>query len=381
MKIVHIITGLGDGGAEHTLFKICKYDKINRHIVISLKDAGKYYFLLKKINIEVHYLDLRFYSFYKIIFLIKLLKNLKPDIVQTWLVHGDFLGGIAARLAGIRNIIWNIRYSSIKFGKARFATIVIIKILSILSYFIPKKIISVSKNANNLYANIGYDKKKFLFIPNGYNLTDLKIDKTKKKFFKKKNKIKKNVVLIGNVARYDPQKDHYNLLKALSLVRSKKINFFCVLVGHKISKNNNELVSNIKKLRLSMFVKLLGQVDDISEVMNGIDINVLSSSYGEGFPNVLAESMACGTPCITTDIGDSAFLVGKTGWIVSPKNPFELADVIEKAINKKNTSNWNKKCIKARLRVKKNFSLEKMLKNYNKIWLKIYKSNTKNRDL
>ena len=381
MKIVHIITGLGDGGAEHTLFKICKYDKLNRHIVISLKDAGKYYFLLKKINIEVHYLDLRFYSFYKIIFLIKLLKNLKPDIVQTWLVHGDFLGGIAARLAGIRNIIWNIRYSSIQFGKARFATIVIIKILSILSYFIPKKIISVSKNANNLYANIGYDKKKLLFIPNGYNLTDLKIDKTKKKFFKKKNKIKKNVVLIGNVARYDPQKDHYNLLKALSLVRSKKINFFCVLVGHKISKNNNELVRNIKKLRLSMFVKLLGQVDDISEVMNGIDINVLSSSYGEGFPNVLAESMACGTPCITTDIGDSAFLVGKTGWIVSPKNPFELADVIEKAINKKNTSNWNKKCIKARLRIKKNFSLEKMLKNYNKIWLKIYKSNTKNRDL
>ena len=377
MKIVHVITGLGDGGAEHTLFKICKHDNLNQHIVISLKDAGKYYALLKKINIEVHYLDLRFYSFFKIIFLIKLLRSLKPDIVQTWLVHGDFLGGIAARFAGIRNILWNIRYSNIEFGKARFTTIIIIKILSILSYFIPKIIISVSKNANKIYAKIGYNKKKLFFIPNGYDLSDLKINLTKKKIFNKKNNIKKNSILIGNVARYDPQKDHFNLLEALSLVRSNKINFCCVLVGNNITNKNTELVSKIKKLRLSKFVKLLGQVDDISEVMNGIDINILSSSYGEGFPNVLAEAMACGTPCITTNVGDSAFLVGNTGWVVLPKNPFKLAEVIEKAINEKINSNWNKKCIKARLRIKKNFSLKGMVNKYNKIWLKIYKSNKK----
>ena len=377
MRIVHIITGLGDGGAEHTLFKICKYDSKNQHVVISLKDTGKYYSLLKKINIEVHSLNFKFYSLFKFIILIRFLKYLKPDIVQTWLVHGDFLGGVAARLAGIRNILWNIRYSSIEFGKAKFTTIVIIKILSILSHFVPKIIISVSKNANKLYAKIGYNKKKLFFIPNGYDLSDLKIDKTKKKIFNEKNKIKKNVILIGNVARYDPQKDHFNLLEALSLVRSKKINFFCVLVGHNITKNNTKLVSKIKKLRLSRFVKLLGQVDDISEVMNGIDINILSSSYGEGFPNVLAEAMACGTPCITTNVGDSAFLVGNTGWVVLPKNPFKLAEVIEKAINEKINSNWNKKCIKARLRIKKNFSLKGMVNKYNKIWLKIYKSNKK----
>ena len=163
MRIVHIITGLGDGGAEHTLFKICKYDSKNQHVVISLKDTGKYYSLLKKINIEVHSLNFKFYSLFKFIILIRFLKYLKPDIVQTWLVHGDFLGGVAARLAGIRNILWNIRYSSIEFGKAKFTTIVIIKILSILSHFVPKIIISVSKNANKLYAKIGYNKKKIIF--------------------------------------------------------------------------------------------------------------------------------------------------------------------------------------------------------------------------
>ena len=99
-------------------------------------------------------------------------------------------------------------------------------------------------------------------------------------------------------ARYDKKKDHLNLLNALSLIRSKNINFFCILVGLNIDKNNFRLVSEIKRLKLSNNVKLLGQNDNISQVMNGLDIFIQSSSYGEGFPNVVAESMACATPCI-----------------------------------------------------------------------------------
>ena len=110
MIILHIITGLGDGGAEHTLFKICKYDNINKHIVISLKSPEKYFSLLKKIGVDVYSLNLNFYSFFKVFSLIKLIRFLKPDIVQTWLVHADFIGGIAARLSGVKKIIWNVRY-------------------------------------------------------------------------------------------------------------------------------------------------------------------------------------------------------------------------------------------------------------------------------
>ena len=143
MKVIHIITGLGDGGAEHALFKICKYDVANKHFVISLKSPGKYFSLLKKIGIKVYCLDIKFFSINKFIFLIKLLRSLKPDIVQTWLVHADFLGSIAARLAGINNILWNVRYSNIEIGKAKLTTIFIIKILSLLSYLIPKFIVTV----------------------------------------------------------------------------------------------------------------------------------------------------------------------------------------------------------------------------------------------
>ena len=375
MKILHIITGLGDGGAEHTLFKICKYDFENEHIVISLKDDGKYFSLLKKLGIEVYSFNFKFYSINKFFSLIMLLRSLKPDIVQTWLVHADFLGSIAARLAGIENIIWNIRYSNIEIGKAKLTTILIIKVLSILSYSIPKFIVTVSRKAKKIYKLLGYNSRIFKFIPNGYDLSILKINKYQKINFKKKNKIKKNIPLIGKVARYDPQKDHFNLINALSLIRMKNIDFFCVLIGFNISKKNISLMSEIKRLKLSSHIKLIGQNDNIPQVMNGIDLHVLSSSYGEGFPNVVAEAMACGTPCIVTDVGDSAFVTGNTGWVVPPKNSIKLASAIENALKEKDTVKWNKRCNKVRLRVKENFSIGNMIKLYNKVWIKVYTNN------
>ena len=109
--------------------------------------------------------------------------------------------------------------------------------------------------------------------------------------------------------------------------------------------------------------------------MNALDLHILSSSYGEGFPNVIAEAMACRTPCITTDVGDSAYVTGKTGWIVPSKNSVKLAKAIEKAIDELGTFQWNKRCYEARLRIKEKFSIYKMLKSYNKVWFKVYKNN------
>ena len=373
MKVVHIITGLGNGGAEHALFKICKYDVKNKHFVISLKDKGKYFSLLNKLGIKVYCLNVSFFSIYKFLFLIKLLRSLKPDIVQTWLVHADFIGSFAARLAGIKKILWNVRYSNIEIGKAKFTTILIIKILSILSYIIPKLILVVSKRAKKIYEMEGYNKKILKFIPNGYDMKVLKNDNTLKKKFRKKIKIRKSVPLIGNVARYDPQKDHLNLLNALALIRLKKINFFCVLIGLNLDTNNTKIITEIKRLKLNNHVKLLGQIKNITEVMNGLDIHVLSSSYGEGFPNVVAESMACGTPCIVTDVGDSSYIVGKTGWVVPPNNSHKLAEAIQKSLDEIRSLKWNKRCIKAQLRIKDKFNIGKMIELYNSVWVKVYK--------
>ena len=106
-----------------------------------------------------------------------------------------------------------------------------------------------------------------------------------------------------------------------------------------------------------------------------MDILIQSSSYGEGFPNVVAESMACGTPCVVTDVGDAAFIVGKTGWIVPPNNPNNLAKKIEKALNEISKKNWNTRCNKARLRIQKNFNINKMINLYNEVWFSVKRMN------
>ena len=375
MKIIHIITGLGDGGAERTLFKICKYDTKNEHTVISLKGHGKYFSLLKKLDIKIYCLDMKFFSVNKFIFIIKLLRTFRPHIVQTWLVHGDFIGGIAAKFAGIGNIVWNIRYSNFQIRKAKFTTILIIKLLAKLSFVIPKSIVVVSKRAKKIYEIKGYDKKKLKFIPNGYDLSILKPSKFQKTSFKNKFKIKKKVPLIGNVARYDPKKDHLNLLNALSLIQLKKINFLCILVGSNVDKNNIRLVSEIKRLKLSKNVKLLGQHDNILQVMNGLDLYVQSSSYGEGFPNVVAEAMACGTPCIVTDVGDASLIIDKTGWLIPPNNPKKLSKAIKIALEEIKLKKWDNRCDKARLTIMQKFDISKMIKMYNKLWNEVNNKN------
>ena len=372
MRIVQIITCLNDGGAEGTLFNICKNDDKNKHIVISLMNEGKYGPLLNNLGIKVYCLNMKpnIFSIFSIFRLVKILMLLKPDIVQTWLIHGDFIGGIAARLAGIKNIIWNVRYSKLEIAKTKISSILLIKLLSKLSFLIPKSIIVVSKSAHKNCVKLNYSKKKLFLIPNGYDLTILNLSKTKRAFIRKKWKIKKQTPVIGNVARYDPKKDHMNLLSALSIIRLRNMDFICILVGSNIDKKNKNLVSEIKRLNLSKYIKLLGQKKNISQVMNGLDIYVQSSSNGEGFPNVVAEAMACGTPCVVTDVGDAAFIVGKTGLVVSPKNPIKLAKAIEFTLNEVSSKSWINKSNQARLRIKNNFDISKMLKSYNKVWVK-----------
>ena len=158
-----------------------------------------------------------------------------------------------------------------------------------------------------------------------------------------------------------------------SLIKIK--NFFCVLAGSKINKTNTKLMREIKNLDLSKHIKLLGKNDNILEVMNGLDIYVQSSSYGEGFPNVVAEAMACGTPCVATNVGDASIIIGKTGWIVSPNDSLKLSETIEEALYEFKTKKWNRKCSEARLMIKENFEITKMVKLYNKLWHKACRKN------
>lgn len=104
----------------------------------------------------------------------------------------------------------------------------------------------------------------------------------------------------------------------------------------------------------------------MKDIYNAIDI-LSSSSYGEGFPNVIGEAMACGVPCVVTDVGDSAVIVGDTGLVVPPKNPKALAQSMKKMIEvgKEKREGLG---MKARDRIMDNYSIEKVVKEYEKLY-------------
>ena len=372
MKIIHIISSLDFGGAEKTLFNICKNDKNNEHIIISLTNLGEYGKILKKKNFSVHVCDMKstIFSLFSFYCLIRILKKYKPDIVQTWMYHGDFVGSFAARIAGVKKIIWGIRHGNLEFGKSKLTTILISRLLAKLSWSIPKLIIVCAKSAMNFHEKIGYDRKKMYLINNGYDLSIFKKTKIKKTSIREVHKINKKTPLLATVGRYSYEKDHKNLFKALKILKTKNFKFRYLLIGPKINYDNSELVSQIKMYNLEDVVILLGIRKDIPIIMREIDLHILSSN-SEAFPNVVAEAMACGVPCVVTNVGEASFIVGKTGWVVPPNNPVSLSNSIKKALAELGTKKWKSKSNLARLRIKKNFEINNMINAYKIAWGKI----------
>lgn len=372
MKIVHIITGLNNGGAEGVLYRLVTHDQDNEHIVISMMDAGKYGPMLLDKGVKLYCLnmDQGKFSPKAIVKLYKILKKTKPNVVQTWMYHADLIGGIVAKSLGIKKVFWNIRHSNFDENHTKASTIKIAKINARLSSIVPKSIISCAEGAVESHVELGYNKDKIIVIGNGYDLSTFNINSNSRSAIREELNIGKHPVL-GMVGRYDPQKNHEGLLEALSLIKKQGYNFDLVLVGRDLNEKNKELLHKIKKLDLYDQVHLLDQRSDIPNIMNALDIHILSSSYGEGFPNVIAEAMACGTPCIATDIGDSALIIGDSGWIVSENNSEELANAIIKGFQEKeNEQKWAIKIKSARKRILDNFDIEIMVEKYNNVWRK-----------
>lgn len=369
---VHVITGLNNGGAEAVLYRLCAYDKDCNHTVISLMDEGKYGPLLEEAGVVVHCLNMpagrvTFSGLYQ---LFKLIRKLKPDVVQTWMYHADLIGGIVARLAGIKNVFWNIRNSDLNRNHSTRKTIWVTKICARLSKTIPKRIVFCAERAVQVHGAIGYDISKMIVIANGYDLSQLRVMLDTHADLEKE--LGDVLPLIGMVGRFDPQKDHFGLLEAFSLVKNKGLPHKLALIGQDMNASNVALDTKIQSLDLRDEVFLLDQRTDIPVIMNGIDLHILSSSFGEAFPNVLAEAMACCTPCVTTDVGDAAFIVGETGWVVPPKNPQALADAILTALNEQqaNEEAWANRKAACRERVVENFDIETMINKYHQVWFK-----------
>ena len=363
IKIIHIITGLNTGGAEIMLYKLlCKIDnKKFDNIVVSMTATGNIGEKIKSLGVRVEILSMKkgfrgFFSYHGLLKLDNIAKEYKPDIIQTWMYHADLFGLIIGKWCNIP-VIWNIRCSNMELS---FSTKIVVKLCSLLSK-LPEVVIVNSNSGKEYHEKIGYSPKKLEIIQNGFDIGKFRSNESAKLLISKELKIRVDSILIGMIARFDPMKDHKNFLQAFKLVIKKYDNVYGILVGEGIDDNNLELKKLITELDIEDKILMLGRRDDIYMLLPSIDI-LSSSSYGEGFSNAIGEAMACEIPCVVTDVGDSALIVGETGIVVPPMNYELLAEGLLKMIE---LGEKRKELgIIARKRIIDNWSIDKIVKKY-----------------
>lgn len=365
IKIAHIIVGLNNGGAEMMLYKLLKYVNNEKYecSVISMMDEGIMGERIKKLGIPVYCLNMKrgVPSIRAVIKTLSLCKD--KDIIQTWMYHADLLGFIISKILK-KKIIWGIHHSNLEKDKNKKSTLLIAKINSYLSRW-ADNIISCSIVAKEKHVEYGYCEKKINIIPNGFELDKFKYIENSKKILEKEFPILKNKLIFALVARYEILKDHKTCFEAMKIVKERySKNFILLLCGTNINKNNLELIKLIKKNNIQKNVLLMDIRDDIPIIMSATDIYI-SSSSGEGFPNVIGEAMACETPCIVTDVGDSAYIVGNTGEVAIRQMPVQLAEKIISFIKEKKYLTNRKLC---RERVLKKFEINKIVKEYENLY-------------
>lgn len=333
-KIIHIITGLNVGGAEQMLKRLLLSDPNSKDnvVIISLSGNGEIGRSLELSGYQIHALDFHGLSTLLTNFaaLVKLIKANKPAMVQTWMYHADFFGGLAARVAGCPNVIWGIRNTFVPINSKK--TYWLMRACAMLSYVVPKKIICVAEAARKKHISYGYHAKKMCVIPNGFDFTCFDAEQVDKKRIRQELGLSDSDFVVGCVGRLHLDKGQDVFITAVALlekIHDQRVHF--MLVGRGCDNNNAELLHQIDSFGLSASFILLGERHDIPECLAAMDVFCMPSRT-EGFPNGLGEAMSMGLPCVATHVGDAKVLAGDTVIMVAPDDPMALAAGLTKII-------------------------------------------------
>ena len=375
MKVLHVIIGLDVGGAELMLKRLITLNINNprySHTLVSLSDVGVVGQQLRELGVEVVALGLSsFFQLPRVFFrLVKLVRCQRPDIVQTWMYHADLIGGLAARLAGCRKVIWGVRNTDLFSGSGVSQTTGwIMKLCAILSDFVPHTILCVARQTKKTHADAGYALKKMTVIPNGFDVDTYKPDLDIRHKIRHSLNVSPDTLIIGSVGRFNEYKDHRSFVSALAKLASTGSKTCFLLVGRDVDSDNITLMRWIEETGHADRFRLLGERSDMPAIFSSMDIFCLHSK-SEGFPNVLGEAMCMGLPSVVTDVGDAGMLLGDAGLVVSPQDTEALAQGLLTLIQSSPEARVSLGNI-ARERIKENYSIEDVKRQYEDLYQKV----------
>lgn len=369
-KLLIITSGLKKAGAEKILSFLALNIGPEYQVTILAFSGGFYEEEIKGHNIEVRIL------FWKDIgkapsFFLKLLseiREIKPDIIQTWMYKADLLGGLAAYILGYREIFWGVRHGQPSLLKEKLSSSFLILLCGLFSWFIPKKILCCSAKGGQHHKRYLFDKNKFIYVPNFVEEFPPRVDGRKGGGLRKMIGLENDVFLVGLVARFHNQKGHKLLLNASKILKKKNKSFHIVFIGDGIEESYGRKIQKfVERKQLKDRVSIMKQVEDIEPVLVDLDLLCMCSTFGEGFPNIVAESIMCQTPVIVTLVGDADKLVKNRSWHVEKKSPRHLAEKIQMMMEF-NASELEKLVLLEKRMLSVEFTKEKFIKNFHTVY-------------
>lgn len=370
--VLHVITSLNPGGAEEVLTRLAvRGNSLNRrHIVVNLADGDTP--LTRRLDAA----GVRVISLGAtpgsadprvIVKLAKVIRRERPDVVQTWMYHADLIGGLAAKLAGSPPVAWNIRNGTLASAFSKRMTREIARANARLSGVLPAAIVCCAESAKQIHIEIGYDARRMIVIPNGYELDRFRPDPDARARIRAEHDIPHDARVVGLVARYHPQKDHPTFFDAVAQVAQRFPDVHFLLCGQRVTLENADVRLMVEGTGAAARCHLLGYRADMPAIQASLDIACLCSQGGEGFPNVVAEAMACGAPCVVSDVGEAASIVGDTGRVAPAGNGPALAAGIGELLEL-NVEERRLLGQRARQRIVENYDIGQFMARYDALY-------------
>ena len=340
-QVVELARGLGRSGVRTTVMVMYAGGALERELdeepevtLVSLEKRGRW---------DVVGFLARFVS---------AVRRLNADVVYGFMPVANELALVAGRVGKAR-VVWGLRSSFMDFAQYDWLHGTMFRLGRVLSSR-PELIIANSEAGRAHHVAAGYDGQHMVVIPNGIDTARWRPAPGARVMMRQRWGAGKGEVVAGLVGRVDAMKDHATFLAAIRACRVPGLRAVCIGGGDPGAVE--ALRGTVEQQGLAGIVTVTGPVDDMPAAYNGLDL-LVSSSLGEGFSNVIAEAMSCGVPCVVTDVGDSAVIVGSFGEVVPPRQPDAMARAIERLVSRLGAP----LSLACRARIVNDFGLDRMV--------------------
>jgi glycosyltransferase involved in cell wall biosynthesis len=372
VKILHVINSLDTGGAEISLLRLLQASDRDAFSpeVISLTNLGPLAPAFDDLAVPLTAVGFRNtrQSVGKLWCLSSLLRRARPDVVQTWMYHASALAWAAGARGGRLPVVWCVRQADLD-QRLGFRTRLLAHLCGRLSRRVPARIVYNAAASREVHSVAGWDDSRASVVSNGFDTAAFRPDDIARAATRRELGLGSEVPLVGMVARFHPQKDHANFVAAAALVRTMRPGVRFMLCGRGVDASNEELRRLLEAAGIEADALLLGERRDTARLYNACDV-VCLSSRGEALPNVLGEAMACGVPCVGTDVGDVARLLSDTGTVVPPRDPAALASALL-AVLALEPDRRQALGARARARIERDFGMAAMVGAYETLWRRV----------